>query len=456
MPRLERSGWSEAGYDAGGWASVRLLSPVAGKLMAPAGPPVRKIQEMRALSIFQTPAGETVVDFGQNIVGWVRLRVQGDAGQTVTLRFAEVLDAEGNFYTDNLRSAAATDRYTLKGGGEEVYEPRFTFHGFRYAAIDGYPGELTPAMVTGIVVHSDMRVTGRFECSEPLVNQLYRNIVWGQKGNFVDVPTDCPQRDERLGWTGDAQVFVRTAAFNMDVAGFFTKWLRDLACDQTEEGSVPFVVPDALGQEHTPGSDFIGLSPSGSAAWGDAAVICPWTLYLSYGDRRILEEQYASMAGWVSFIESKAGAKRLWDSGFHFGDWLAIFPEAEPLIPAPKTSNALIATAFFAYSTQLMAQTAAALGKEADAQRYHQLFGEIERGVLRRVRDAERTHRRRHADGVRVGADVRSAARGSASAGVGAVGARYRRARLPSDDRLCRRAIPVSRVEPLRSRGRGL
>lgn len=375
--RLELPGWSAAGYDDSGWLSVRPLPGDGYRLVAPLGPPVRKMEELHPQSIFVTPAGERVVDFGQNMVGWVRMRVQGEAGQAVTLRHAEVLDADGNFYTENLRSAKATDTYILRGGDEEVYEPRFTFHGFRYLAVDGYPGELTPDSVAAVVIYSDMPATGRFECSDPLVNQLYKNIVWGQKGNFVDVPTDCPQRDERLGWTGDAQVFARTAAFNMDVAGFFAKWLRDLACDQSPDGNVPFVVPDVLSRDRDPGPDFLTWTAKGSAAWGDAATIVPWTIHLVYGDKRILEEQYASMAGWVSFIESKAGDRRLWNTGFHFGDWLAIFPEARPLVPAPKTTTALIATAFFAYSTKVVEKAARTLGKVDDVRHYAQLFEEI-------------------------------------------------------------------------------
>src|SRR5262249_4259399 len=191
----------------------------------------------------------TVADLGQNMVGWVRLKVEGPAGTTVTIRHAEVLDKEGNFYTTNLRVAKATLRYTLKGGGPETYEPHFTFFGFRYVAIAGFPGEVTPAAITGVVVHSDMARASTFETSKPLLNQLHHNIIWGQKGNFLDVPTDCPQRDERLGWTGDAQAFSRTAAFNMDVAAFFTKWLKDVAADQFPTGSVPFVVPNVLPAE---------------------------------------------------------------------------------------------------------------------------------------------------------------------------------------------------------------
>ncbi|MFL7811977.1 MAG: family 78 glycoside hydrolase catalytic domain, partial [Anaerolineae bacterium] len=313
--RLEKAGWSEAGYDHGDWAGVQVVEASKEILVAPLGPPVRRIEEIEPVEILHTPAGETVVDMGQNMVGWLRLKVQGEAGSTVTLRHAEVLDQEGNLYTENLRSAEQTDTYTLKGDGVEVWEPRFTFHGFRYVAVDGYPGELTLDALTGVVVHSDMARTGHFQCSEPLINQLQHNIVWGQKGNYVDVPTDCPQRDERLGWTGDAQVFIRTGCFNMDVAGFFTKWLQDLAADQGENGAVPHVIPNLMGRRRG--------RASGSAAWGDAGTICPWTIHLCYGDTRILETQYDSMVGWVEYIASQAGEDRLWSSGFHFGDWLA-------------------------------------------------------------------------------------------------------------------------------------
>jgi len=377
--RLEKALWSRAGYDDSGWSGVRVISHSKEILVAPPGPPVRKVQEIRPIRILKTPKGETVFDFGQNMVGWVRLRVRGNAGDVTTLRHAEVLDKEGNFYVANLRAAEQTARYTLKGGGEEVYEPHFTFQGFRYVAVEGYPGEPSLSSLTGIVIHSDMTPTGGFECSSPLINQLQKNIVWGQKGNFVDVPTDCPQRDERLGWTGDAQVFIRTACFNMDVAAFFAKWLKDLAADQNEEGSVPFVVPDALSKvfrSQPPGGGFNGF---GSTAWADAAVICPWTVYLCYGDRRILEEQYDSMAKWVAYMQKQAGEAYIWNTGFHFGDWLAIFPESNPLIPPPRTPNDLIATAFFAYSTSILEQTARVLGKKGDAKAYGALLKKIKK-----------------------------------------------------------------------------
>jgi alpha-L-rhamnosidase len=359
--RLERPGWSGTGYDDSGWAGVRLFDHPKDILIAPAGPPVRRIEEITPIAILHTPGGDTVFDMGQNMVGRVRLAVRGASGTTVTLRHAEVLDREGNFYTDNLRGAAQTVRYTLKGGGDELYEPHFTFHGFRYVAVDGLPGTPTPENLTGVVIHSDMTPTGSFETSKPLVNQLQHNIAWGQKGNFLDVPTDCPQRDERMGWTGDAQVFARTAAFNMDVAGFFTKWLGDLAADQKTNGSIPFVIPDVLSRGSNTGG--------GATGWADAGVVIPWTLYLTYGDTRILETQYESMQAWIGYMEDRAGGDLIWDGDFHFGDWLAYNTERSDY-PGATTDKDLIATAYFAYSTSLLQRIASVLGKEDDAARY--------------------------------------------------------------------------------------
>jgi alpha-L-rhamnosidase len=361
--RLEKAGWTAPGYDDRQWAGVKVAAHSKNNLVAPAGPPVRKIEEIRPVKIFKTPAGETVADLGQNMVGWVRLKAQGAAGTTITLRHAEVLDKGGNFYTENLRAARATAQYTLKGSGVETFEPHFTFFGFRYVAVNGYPGELTLESLTGVVVHSDISRAGEFETSSPLINQLQHNIRWGQKGNFLDVPTDCPQRDERLGWTGDAQVFARTAAFNMDVAGFFTKWLKDLAADQLENGGVPYVIPNVLGT-------------GTSAAWGDVAVIMPWTIYLSYGDKRILEEQYSSMARWVEYERKRAGDDYIWDGDFHFGDWLA-FATNRSDYPGATTGKDFIATAFFAHSTDLLRRAAQVLGKQEDATRYGQLLANI-------------------------------------------------------------------------------
>ena len=365
--RMEKDGWTLPDYDDRDWSAVRVADYDKSLLVAPAGPPVRRVEEIRPVKLLRTPAGETVYDMGQNLVGWVRLRVQGPAGTTVRLRHAEVLDRSGNFYTANLRAAKQEVRYTLKGDGAEVYEPHFTFQGFRYVAVEGLPGEPTLDALTGIVVHSDMERTGSFETSEPLLNQLQHNIVWGQKGNFLDVPTDCPQRDERLGWTGDAQVFSRTASFNYDVAGFFTKWLADLAADQLPDGRVPHVIPNA--QRRNPNA-------GGSAAWSDASTIIPWNLYLVYGDVRLLERQYPSMKAWVEYMRQRAGDSYLWTNGTHFGDWLA-YATTRSDYPGATTDKDLIATAFYAHSTDLLRRAATVLGRDADAREYGSLFEKV-------------------------------------------------------------------------------
>lgn len=374
--RLEKANWAQPGFSDGGWSGVRTAEYPKEVLVAPAGPPVRRIQELKPVKILRTPAGETVFDMGQNMVGWVRLNVRGPAGTTVTVRHAEVLDQHGNFYIDNLRKAAATVRYTLKGGDEETFEPHFTFQGFRYVAVDGYPGEPTPDSITGIVIHSDMQPASEFTTSNPLVNQLQHNILWGQKGNFLDVPTDCPQRDERLGWTGDAEVFARTAAFNMNVAGFFTKWLHNLAADQRPNGVVPQVIPDTTGPDQT---------PRAAAGWSDAAVIIPWTIYLTYGDKRLLEQQYPSMVKWVEYEHQRAGDSYIWKGDFQYGDWLAYAsPSGEArFYPGASTGSDLIATAFFANSTDLLQRTATVLGKTEDAAKYADLLAKIKAAFRR-------------------------------------------------------------------------
>jgi alpha-L-rhamnosidase len=332
--------------------------------VAPQGVPVMAVEEIQPISAITTPKGEKVLDMGQNMVGWARLRVRGNAGDTVIMKFAEVLDKEGNFYMDNLRAADCTDTYILSGNGEEVYEPSFTFHGFRYVLLEGLAADPTLDQVTGIVIHSDMQPTGNFQCSDSLINQLQHNIRWGQKGNFLDIPTDCPQRDERLGWTGDAQVFAPTAAFNYNVAAFYTKWMKDLSADQTPDGKVPHVIPDVL------------KGSGGSTAWADAAIVVPWTTYLAYGDKRILETQYASMQAWVSFMKVQAGEDHLWLGGRHYGDWLA-FATTRSDYPGATTEKDLIATAYYAYSTGLLAKIADILGKTDDAKRYLQLSERI-------------------------------------------------------------------------------
>jgi alpha-L-rhamnosidase len=351
--RLEKK-FSTTDFDDAGWWSAKVENHPKNNLVSPVGPPVQRIEEIKPVKIITTPAGETVLDMGQNMVGWVRFKVRGTAGTTVTVNHAEVLDQKGDFYTANLRKALCEINYTLKGGETETYEPRFTFMGFRYVRLTNWPTTPQLADFVGVVIHSDMPTSGTFSCSNPLLNQLQHNIVWGQKGNFVDVPTDCPQRDERLGWTGDAQAFARTAAFNKDVAGFFTKWLRDVATDQRADGAVPFVVPNVLGKD-----------AAGSSGWADAATIVPTDLYNVYADKRLLAAQYGSMKKWVGYMRQQAGESHLWRSGFHFGDWLSFRGDA--LIPEPVTDKDFIATAFFAHSVQLTAQAAVALGKVQEA-----------------------------------------------------------------------------------------
>ena len=372
--RREQPGWDRAGFADSNWLDVRVAEHSLANLVATEGPAVRRIQEVRPIAILNSPSGTPVVDMGQNMVGWVRLIVEGPAGTTVTLRHGEVLDAEGELYTENLRAADQTVRYTLKGADREEFEPHFTFQGFRYVAVDGYPGTLSLDRIAGVVVHSDMAPAATFTTSEPLINQLQHNIVWGQKGNFVDVPTDCPQRDERLGWTGDAQAFSTTAAFNMDVASFFTKWLKDVAADQYENGSVPHVIPDVLTRPES--------AAAASAGWADAAVIIPWNLYLAYGDRRLLEQQYDSMRKWVDYMDQRAGDDHVWSEDFTFGDWLA-FATTRSDYPGATTGKDLIATAFFAHSTDLLARTARILGRTADVDRYERLFADIKTAFMK-------------------------------------------------------------------------
>ena len=371
----EKPGWDDSGYNDNDWHGVRQLDHPKEIVIAQDGPFIRRHERLRPVKILHSPKGETILDFGQNMVGWVRLRVRGPQGTIITLRHAEVLDQQGNLYTENLRLARQTTRYTLKGltDADEIFEPHFTFQGFRYVGVEGFPSELTLDNFTGIVVHSDTPLTGSFECSHPLINQLQHNIVWGQKGNFVDVPTDCPQRDERLGWTGDTQVYIRTACFNMNVPTFYTKWLRDLSIDQ-KNGSVPHVVPDVIAK--TGLGELGDETGSGAAAWGDAAVICPWTIYLCYGDIRLLEEQYESMVGWVQYVQSRVDEDYIWRRDFQFGDWLDYRGQDERL-PTPVTNYELIGTAFFANSTQLLANMAQILGKTSEAKYYTELAYQV-------------------------------------------------------------------------------
>ncbi len=362
---LEMPGWNMTGFSDSKWIAVSTPQIAKNMLVAPQGVPVKTIQEIKPVKLITTPKGESVFDMGQNMVGWVRLKIKGSKGDQVTLKFAEVLDKEGNFYTANLRSAKATDTYILKGDGEEIFEPHFTFHGFRYVKMEA-PGKALADQITGVVIHSDMTPTGTFTCSDSLINQLQKNIQWGQKGNFLDVPTDCPQRDERLGWTGDAQVFSMTAAFNFDVAAFYTKWMKDVAADQLPNGRVPHVIPDVL------------KGGGGSTAWADVAIIVPWTMYRIYGDRRILEIQYPSMKGWVDFMKERAGEDYLWTGDNHYGDWLAFASDRSDYTGA-TTEKDLIATAYYCYSSTLLSKIAAILGNRQDATAYAALAENIKK-----------------------------------------------------------------------------
>jgi len=362
--RLEKEGWSLPQYNDGDWKPVDILEHTKEILIAQENVPVKVINEIKPIELLITPEGDTVLDMGQNMVGWMRFKITSPAGTVITLQHAEVLDKLGNFYTENLRSAKQTVKYIASGIGEEIYEPHFSFQGFRYIRITGFSEKLDLSDFTGRVIHSDMEPTGSFTCSDELVNQLQHNIEWGQKGNFLDVPTDCPQRDERLGWTGDAQVFIRTACYNMNVAPFFTKWLRDLKSDQTKEKGVPFVIPQVLDE-----------ASYSSSAWGDAAVICPWTIYLCYGDKRLLEEQYDSMKDWVEYIRAQGENEYLWNTGFHFGDWLGLDAKEGDYVGA--TAKDLIATAFYAYSTELLKKTAEILKNDVDVKIYSQLYTNI-------------------------------------------------------------------------------
>ena len=305
-------------------------------------------ERMPALQVIKTPAGETVIDFGQNMTGYVEFRIKGTPGAQATISHGETLDRDGNFYNANYRSADAQIKFVCDGE-EHIYKSALTFFGFRYIRLENWPDEIKKENFTAVVVHSDIRRTGYFECSDEAVNRLFKNIIWGQKGNFLDVPTDCPQRDERLGWTGDAQVFVRTASLNFDVERFFKKWLRDLAADQGRDGCVPHVIPNI--------SDDMG----GSSAWSDAAVICPWEIYRTYGDKKILEDQFDSMKAWIDWMRERSeNGKR--SGGFHFGDWLGLdSPEGSY---KGSTPDDLITTAYYKYSTELFIKAAHALGRD--------------------------------------------------------------------------------------------
>ncbi|HYW97237.1 MAG TPA: family 78 glycoside hydrolase catalytic domain, partial [Bacteroidales bacterium] len=367
--RYEIPGWSTPGFDDSDWGMVKVKDYKMDNLIATYNEPVRKHEVFTANKLITTPKGDKVIDFGQNLVGWVQVKVKGKAGDTVRIYHAEVLDKKGNFYTDNLRTARQLDTYVLEDNGTETFEPHFSWQGFRYIKIEGYPGEIDPVNFTATAIYSDMTPTGTFECSDSLLNQLQHNIQWGQRGNFLDVPTDCPQRDERLGWTGDAQAFARTATFNFRVDNFFAKWLKDLAVDQ-KNGDVPAIVPN------------IGKGVSGSPGWGDVATIAPWTMYLAYGDRRILEDQYESMKGWVDHITGLS-KNNLWIPSWSFGDWLFYSLNNDRSGESAITDKSLIAQCFYACSTQNLINAAKVLGKTTDVENYTELLKDIKNAFFR-------------------------------------------------------------------------
>ncbi|MGN6446400.1 family 78 glycoside hydrolase catalytic domain [Amnibacterium sp.] len=363
--------WSTAGFDAATWTSTAVRTRELATLVAPDGPPVRHVETLAVRDVQRSPSGALVLDFGQNLVGRLRIRVRGAEGDVVTLRHAEVLE-HGELATEPLRTAKATDIYRLSGAAEgEEWAPRFTFHGFRYASVEGWPGEFDPASVVAEVLHSDLERTGTFSSSDPRVDRLHENVVWGMRGNFVDVPTDCPQRDERLGWTGDLQVFAPTASFLYASGGFLASWMQDLAAEQRRLDGVPMVVPAVTMGAAIP-----------TAGWSDAATVVPWTVYERTGDTGILRRQYRSMVDWVDQVAALAGDDHLWNTGYQFGDWLD--PTAPPERPdAAKTYPEIVATAYFARSSRIVADTAAVLGEHADAERYTALADAVREAFRR-------------------------------------------------------------------------
>jgi alpha-L-rhamnosidase len=359
----EVPGWDSPGLDDMSWTAATVRQEPARLLEGQVMQPVRQTGELKPKSVSQPKPGQWTFDLGQNMVGVVRLKVSAPAGTKLTLRHAEMLNPDGALYTANLRGAASADTYVCKGGGAEVWQPTFTFHGFRYVELTGLPRKPDAGAVTGIVLGSDTPRTGEFTCSDPRINQLQSNIWWGQRGNYLSIPTDCPQRDERLGWMGDAQVFIRTATMNADVAAFFTKWLVDVDDGQSPEGAFSDVSPNTGGGGRVP-------------AWADAGVICPWTIYQVYGDRRVLERHLPAMTRWIEWCRKHSTSLiRDKDRGGDYGDWLAI---------GANTPRDLIGTAYFAYSTGLVARSYRVIGNEEEAAKYEKLRREIKAAFNKR------------------------------------------------------------------------
>ncbi|MQY57172.1 Bacterial alpha-L-rhamnosidase [bacterium] len=365
--RKEMPDWDTPEFDDRDWKSVTVVAKPQTKLVAQPSETVQVKQHIEPVEMTEPKKGVYVFDLGQNIAGWVKLKVRGKAGTKVTLRHAERLNPDGTIYTTNLRDAKAMDSYILKGTGEEIFEPRFTFHGFQYVEVTGFPGIPDKVAVTGCAIYSAAPPAGSFECSNPMVNQLYENLTWSQRGNYISVPTDCPQRDERLGWMGDAQIFIRTGTFNMDVAAFFTKWMRDVADAQSDEGAFPDFAPRL--------SDKVLMRFESAPAWGDAGIIVPWTVYRVYGDTRIITEHWESMDKWMDFLqEANPDLLRRKKTGNNYGDWLSIKAD---------TPKDLLATAYWAYDAQLMSEMAEAIGNSSEAFYYRKLFQNIREAFQR-------------------------------------------------------------------------
>lgn len=363
--RLEALGWSEPGFTAEGWWPASEIQPLprAPRIEAARGAPIRKMMERPAQFLRQAPSGRLIFDLGQNLAGHVRMEIEAPRNAALVLRHGEALDAEGELYTENLRWALATDTYISKGG-RQVFEPRFTVHGFRYVELSA-PDGLGPqdVQLTGVAVHSDMEVSGEFECGSPMVNQLVSNIMWTQRSNFISVPTDCPQRDERMGWLGDAQVFFRTASCNMDVAAFFTKFLVDIADAQAPDGSFTDVAPSLVYTRFAPNP------PKGAPGWGDAGIIIPWRMYERYGDLEVLDQYYESMVRWIDLIDlSNPDRIRNNAVNSNWGDWLCL---------GDVTPKNVIATAYWAYITDIMTRVSARLRKRQDEARFTALRRDI-------------------------------------------------------------------------------
>lgn len=370
--RCELTGWACPDYDDDGWLPVRVMEAPRATLTAQRSEPVRIVEMIDPISVHEVSPGCYIYDLGQNISGWVRLKVRGPAGTRITLRHGERLNPDGTLYTENLRRAKATDVYIVRGEGEETWQPRFTFHGFQYLELTGLPAVPPAGTVTGCVVHSALSPSGRFECSHPGVNRLWLNGLWSQKGNFLSVPTDCPQRDERLGWTGDGQVFSCTAAYNMDTAAFFSKWMTDIADAQTPEGVFPDTAPRLREDKNFVGLDGLG----GAAGWADAGVIIPWTLWRMYGDRRIIERNFCAMAAWLDYIEqTNPDGLRCNELGNNYGDWLCIPSDTTFRTQSPMKT--LLATAYWADDAAKLARMAKEIGRQKDARRFQTMFEHV-------------------------------------------------------------------------------